>query len=279
MYQFINAQLLNPTLLLSYVLISNAGVYIPAKISGFIWHDLNANGIQDYGEPGLQGISVSLYTDDDDFMGTVTVQSDGSFLFDGLRPGAYYGEIQPPSADYFISPIHQGSSGDKDSDFHPSTKTNSYVVIRSGENNDGFFDAGLYLLAFVGDYVWLDNNLDGIQAADEPGFPFPVTINLYDMNNQLLSTIQSNTTGYYIFEHLVPGSYEIEFILEEGDILSPQFRGNDEALDSDVHPRTKRAQVALMSGEINMNIDAGIIADAPYYPDWSKSHNIFHCRL
>jgi hypothetical protein len=61
----------------------------------------------------------------------------------------------------------------------------------------------------------------------------------------------------------------LEFVLEEGDILSPAFKGNDKNLDSNVDPRTSKAIVTLISGEANDSIDAGIIADAPYYPDWT----------
>ncbi|MBK7608862.1 MAG: hypothetical protein IPI18_17550 [Saprospiraceae bacterium] len=39
---------------------NDLGLYAPAAIGNFVWHDLNANGIQDPGEPGISGVSVSL---------------------------------------------------------------------------------------------------------------------------------------------------------------------------------------------------------------------------
>lgn len=246
----------------------DAGVYIPAKIKGFVWDDLNANGIQDANEPGLEGAFLSLYTDIGDYVGIAMTDESGNFMLDGIIPGAYYGAIQPPSSDYFISPMDQGSSEYSNSDFDPDTNLNGISILRSGDISIGHFDAGLYLLASVGDFVFLDLNANGIQDTDEAGFPFPVGINIYDEDSQLLSTITSNETGFYIFEDLVPGSYELEFMLEEGDIHSPQFKGDNDELDSNVNPNTKKAQVTLTSGEINNSIDAGIIAEAPYYPDW-----------
>jgi len=32
----------------------------PASLGNFVWHDLNANGIQDLGEPGVAGARVTL---------------------------------------------------------------------------------------------------------------------------------------------------------------------------------------------------------------------------
>ncbi len=32
----------------------------PASIGNFVWDDLNGNGIQDAGEPGIDGVEVTL---------------------------------------------------------------------------------------------------------------------------------------------------------------------------------------------------------------------------
>lgn len=246
----------------------DAGVYIPANINGFIWHDLNANGIQDDGEVGIESATITLYNDDDERIATVTTDSSGSYIFGDLLPDTYYAKIQPPN-DYFLSPIGKGTPM-SDSDFDPTSRTNSQVTVRSGEDNQGFFDGGLYMLASVGDLVWLDLNGDGIQNEDENGFPFPITINLYDFKHKaLLSTFTTDNTGAYIFENLIPGQYELEFILEEGDVITLPFKGNDRSLDSNVDPNTNKALVTLISGEDNIDLDAGIIADAPYYPEWN----------
>lgn len=59
------------------------------------------------------------------------------------------------------------------------------------------------------------------------------------------------------------------YLQEDGDVPSLPFKGNDISKDSDVDPNTSKAVVTLISGEVNNDIDAGIIADAPYYPEWS----------
>ena len=226
-------------------------------------HDLNADGIQQEGEEGIEGAVITLFNDDSVSFGVAVSDSSGQYIFENLRPDSYYGFFEAPNEEYLMSPQGQGES-DTDSDFDPDIKANSLVALLSGDESRGSFDAGLYKLAKVGDFVWLDTAADGIQAPDEIGFPFPVTINLYNKYNELQATTISNETGAYLFEDLVPGYYELEFIMEEGDILSPPFRGNNEELDSNVDPTTKRAEVTLVSGQENFSVDAGIIANAPY---------------
>jgi len=190
----------------------DAGVYIPAKINGFIWHDLNANGIQDASEPGISGATIFLYNDDDEAIATVVTDSSGKYIFDDLLPDSYYAEIRP-FPDYFLSPIVTGTP-QLNSDFDPTSLKNNAIFVRSGEDSQGYFDAGLYMLASVGDFVWLDLNFNGIQDQDEPGFPFPITINLYDhYKKELLSSFTTDDTGAYVFEGVIPGEYELEFVL------------------------------------------------------------------
>ncbi|MBK9151777.1 MAG: hypothetical protein IPM26_12630 [Saprospiraceae bacterium] len=38
----------------------DAGYYRPATIGDFVWDDKNANGVQDAGEPGIPGLTVTL---------------------------------------------------------------------------------------------------------------------------------------------------------------------------------------------------------------------------
>jgi hypothetical protein len=146
----------------------DAGIYMPTEISRTVWHDLNANRIHQAQEPGFAGASVTLYNDDDEMIATVTTDSMGNYVFENLVPDTYYGEIQAPSAEYFLSPTGQGTPS-TDCDFDPNSNT------QSGDNSVGSFDAGLYILASVGDFVWLDINLDSIQdpRRQQTSIPIP----------------------------------------------------------------------------------------------------------
>ena len=245
----------------------DAGAVRPATVEGIVWHDLNANGIREEGEPGIVGAVVALHNDDDEFVEMTTTGEDGSYAIGGLTPDTYYGKILP-LGEFFLSPANQGNDEENDSDFDPTTSVNSPVKLTSGDTTSGKFDAGLWMFGSIGDFVWRDKNANGLQDEDPLlGYPFVCTINLYDSQG-LVSTMETSD-GVYSFEDLTPGTYEVEFITEELiEIFTTPFKGDNIELDSDVDPSTSKATVFLVSGEIRTDIDAGLIIEEPYYPDW-----------
>lgn len=70
----------------------DAGIYRKASIGDKVWRDSNHNGVQDSGEEGIGGISVSLYdTASGRQLGTtVKTDSSGHYKFADLTPGNYY---------------------------------------------------------------------------------------------------------------------------------------------------------------------------------------------
>jgi len=74
-----------------------------ASIGDYIWEDINADGVQDVGEPGIAGISVDLYKDDGDGVfepgGDDTIVdkkvTDGSgiYIFENLKAGDYWVDV------------------------------------------------------------------------------------------------------------------------------------------------------------------------------------------
>ncbi|MEM7133378.1 MAG: SdrD B-like domain-containing protein [Chloroflexota bacterium] len=57
----------------------------PIEIGNYVWVDANNNGIQDPGESGIQGVTVTLHDLDNGgaLVGTATTGADGSYLFGG----------------------------------------------------------------------------------------------------------------------------------------------------------------------------------------------------
>ncbi len=113
-------------------------------------------------------------------------------------------------------------------------------------------------LGGIGDFVWNDVNVDGIQDASEPGIP-GVVVNLYDSTGTvLIATATTDSGGYYAFTGLGSNSYIVEFVKPAGYNSSPQNQGANDALDSDADPTTGRTAVFLWTaGQSNTTIDAG----------------------
>jgi LPXTG-site transpeptidase (sortase) family protein len=62
---------------------------VPGRINGVVFTDLNANGVQDPGELGIGGVTVTLYDNLGGIVGTQVTAADGSFDFPNLAPGGY----------------------------------------------------------------------------------------------------------------------------------------------------------------------------------------------
>jgi hypothetical protein len=93
-----------------------------ATITGFIWNDVNNNGIQDAGEAGISGVSVSL--------GGVTTSTDASGFYSITYDNSAGCELAvqiPNSAS--PSPTDVGSNDAVDSDGASDTFGNSVVLL------------------------------------------------------------------------------------------------------------------------------------------------------
>jgi uncharacterized repeat protein (TIGR01451 family) len=97
-------------------------------------------------------------------------------------------------------------------------------------------------LAGLGDFVWWDQNHDGLQTPGEPGFA-GVTVHLYDSANALVATTTTDASGYYRFERLRPNTAYAVCLDAPADRapggplagfeLTGANAGADDALDSD----------------------------------------------
>lgn len=140
----------------------------PASVGDFIWNDRNGNGVQDNGEPGMDGVEVNLF----DALGRrvdSTVSADGGrYRFDTLRPGdSYTLQIVPPTG--FISvEADQGVDDSADSDVRPHTGRTPPFTLASNEVVLGY-DAGLVLPATVSGMKFNDRDRDGLRDAVEGG--------------------------------------------------------------------------------------------------------------
>jgi hypothetical protein len=226
------------------------GFYLPAALGDFVWHDLNANGQQDAGEPGIPNVSVTLFTCANAMVGSQLTDANGKYLFNNLVPGCYYVTFGAV-ATFTPSPANVGSDV-TDSDSVGGT-TGQYNLA-AGQTNLTV-DAGFYKPAALGDYVWNDVDLDGQQDAGEPGIG-GVLVTLHVCGSAATTaTTNTNAAGFYLFSNLTPGCYYVKFATPAGFTPTSSNVGAD-ATDSDAVGGTT-GNYTLASGETNLTVDAG----------------------
>jgi len=277
----------------------DVGVYKPACIGNLVWEDKNANGLQEPGESGVAGAVVTLLDENASKVTTnlkgesiepITTQSDGKYEFCNLKPNKYIIEVTPPS-NYLLT--YQDKSGsaedvanntDDDSDINTTTHK-SVVVELSSDENDTSWDAGVFKPACLGDYTWLDENVDGIQTDGEKALN-GVNVTILDANanpvtvgadgseynsTQVTGEVDGEGDGKYHFCNLRPGTYMVKFKKEPDSSGAPfistvKDSGSDSE-DSDVAQYTDAKNglisdpATIESGEDNRTIDAGFIQE------------------
>jgi protocatechuate 3,4-dioxygenase beta subunit len=244
------------------------GMYVPASIGGFVWEDMDGNGLQDDDEPGREGVPVTLTgTDGIDFPVNLakTTDDNGEYKFEGLAPGTYTVTFTKPAGYKFTTQDAdgQGIQGTRNSDADPNTGQTVPIPVQSRDEIE-YVDAGLYRLASIGDFVWVDLNGNGLQDPDEPGLG-GVDVELIGtdaMGNEIPRTTTTDTDGWYSFSDLPPGSYTVTFIAPPGYVFTQQdadgegLPGGD---NSDADPLTgSTPDVPLRSGDTANYVDAGL---------------------
>ncbi len=238
----------------------DAGIYNPSPLGSlgdFVWYDLNEDGIQDSGEPGVQGISVQLLNRDGISIKGTTTDATGKYMFYDLPDGVYSVEFSNiPSGFSFTSQTLNSATG---SDADVITGKTNQVII-SGANSILDLDAGIIgNIAMLGDYVWLDANEDGIQDANEDAIA-GVTIILNDAVGNPLSSTVTDDKGYYLFTNLPPAEYSISLETLPNDVVPTQQNATTDDIDSDINETTLQSDnIILANGDINLTLDAGLI--------------------
>ena len=241
-----------------YVTISDE-IRCNAALGDFVWEDLDRDGIQEAGEPGIPGVLVRLLTQSGEEIASAITDENGMYMFSDLAPGNYIIEFAVP--DGFTPTLNdRGSDDTVDSDANKSTGRSPVITLAEGESNKTI-DAGYYQNGSIGDFVWNDLDKDGIQDTGEPGKTNVRVILMDDVGNEIASTF-TNANGEYLFNNIPPDKYFVKIEANANTVISPKDAGNDDNVDSDVNPNTGISDlIMLASGENIRNLDIGCYVD------------------
>ena len=292
------------------------GIIVPfpgVSVGDYVWLDSNRDGYQSAGEKPIAGVKVELKDASGAVVQTTTTDALGYYSFQYLDAGKEYTIIFTAPTDMtFTTPDKLGTTNDPiddngstplngttggDSDAIPSadglTGSVTFTTPTDGNNlvsdpaagtiadNPGL-DAGFVpntVPVSIGDYVWYDNNRNGLQDDNDPYVG--MTVNLLDAQGAPVldsagnpRTTTTDANGYYSFTDLVGGAtYVVEFVKKTDESFTTKdvTVNPDDAKDSDADLVTGRVTVVAKADGANKpsngvdvwaddpTIDAGIV--------------------
>ena len=236
---------------------SEAVVEVPCqsvlRLGNLVFKDVNDNGIKDTNEPGISGVTVKLYADnnadnnaDGGVLATTTTDANGNYLFTNLSTGNYIVGVVLPAG--YAAAVTTSTSDNPNNDIENDNNgvntvggdiRSKYISIspsnepfNDGDDNNGNLTLDFGLKAVVattlnmGNLVFNDANSNGIKDNNEAGVA-GATIYLYkDVNGDnipdgaAIATTTTNASGIYGFSSLEEGKYIVGLLLPNGFIGS-----------------------------------------------------------
>lgn len=179
-----------------------------SSLSGAVYIDSDADGVQDAGEQPLGAVTIELSGRDSDNneveLTAVTDASTGAYRFDGLRPGTY--ELVRTSAPgYGNGNATVGTSGGT----RASATTITTVTIAARTAASGYL-FGVTTGSLSGD-VFVDLDGDGIRSIGESGLGgVNVTLTGTTLNGSITPLMATTSgDGSFAFSGLLAGTYTV----------------------------------------------------------------------
>ncbi|MBC8354874.1 MAG: hypothetical protein H8E66_23090 [Planctomycetes bacterium] len=260
-----------------------------ASASGELAASISSNDFDTISGDGLlvapgSSVDATLAVLDNFFTGTNSVGGDAALVIRNENPNATNSiravisenRLQDGSADAYQLQQQGGSlviEGDAAtaSEEIEATNTGQGISIQGGVTLIPLGSLTSATPRLLGDFVWSDDNADGLQDVGEPGIEL-ILMSLTG-NEQLGGAAINRQTltssdGAYLFSAVLPGVYTLSLVPPTGFVPTEPLIGNDTQIDSDVDAITAFAQVTIDDSD-NLSVDVGLVTGFP----WQNSDN------
>lgn len=256
-------------------------------IGNFVWLDEDSDGHQDPGEPGLANVRVNLYNSLGTVVGTTVTDTTGHYLFPHLGAEDYFVRVDASTLPSGVTQTTLSTRPNSDfgnQDQSIGANDYGYLIPATNSSADSSADFGYNYnptadvngntgTCMIGDRVWLDFNGDGKQAPDEIGVA-GVQVQLVTAGPDGLAntaddvtaaTTTTDVTGYYRFDGLSPGAYQVRVSSSTGaslDVLSSAYSQTGDpdhfaSTSSSSNDNRMTGPIVLGPGDVFLNADFG----------------------
>ena len=235
----------------------------PGTIGDTIWNDANGDGVQDPGEGGIAGVTLTLTDSAGGIIDTAVTDSNGNYLFTNVPAGNDY-MVTVDSNNFSGGGALDGYTQTYDADDGTAASDNNSVLsLVDGESNlNQDFGYQNTALPNISGTVFYDVDTDGTHepdgndttpgnADDENGIA-GVTIDLVDSTGTVVATTITDANGDYSFPDVPPADYTVE-VTDVNSVLD----GYELTSGLDILPVT---QTQLNAGDVT-DVDFGYVDD------------------
>ena len=194
----------------------------PVSLSGYVYEDLDNDGVRDSGETGIGGVTLTLLDAAGNGTATTAVtDSSGFYQFTGLAPKVTYGVAEAQPSGYYDGLDSAGTAGGTANNPGDSISGAILGVAVHGEE----YNFGELPPASIRGRVHGELNGDCIPDPGEPLLE-GVTIYLLDASGNRIASTTTDAMGEYQFTDLEPGVYGVEEIQPEGYLQGRTHAGS-----------------------------------------------------
>src|SRR4029079_7787861 len=134
------------------------GTLSTTEINGFVWDDLDADGIREPGEPGVPSVVVTLAPDGE----SAVTGPNGVFHFANVNPGIHWLSMMRPDG-YTFTLGNQGQDPSRDSDVQSGSGGPNEFFVYSGQSVTQQ-SIGVTRPGSVEGFAWVDLDANGIRT-------------------------------------------------------------------------------------------------------------------
>jgi len=247
--------------------------YLPARLSGYVYHDRNNNGLRESGEEGLSGVSLRLLNDSGQQVAVATTDSLGYYQFVFLHAGVY--EVVQTQPRGWIDgrdragTVEGRTVGRAD---EPGDRIGEIALLWGDEGTD--YNFGEFLLASIRGNTRLTGPDGDCYTPGGPQLPLAnVLVRLLDASGTQIAETRSDALGGYRFEGLLPGTYTVVEQTPGGLIDGPDRAGTVAG-----RPRGTVSANDTISGIVLTSGEAAVDYDFCEHAPASLAGTVYHDR-